>query len=116
MSNDIDSSLIQRVIPNYMCCAAERSLTPTPLSCSPLCPQSHVQEQAPPGWLEVQMAPLYAADGRSYLTLQPVRDADQGHFQHITHVDVPRKQLTTVTIGAFQVLELLGWDEARQVM
>ncbi|XP_043242321.1 dipeptidyl peptidase 4-like isoform X1 [Amphibalanus amphitrite] len=80
------------------------------------CSESHVQEQAAPGWLEVQAAPLYAADGRSYLTLQPVRDADEGRFQHISHVDVLRKQLTPVTIGAFEVLELLGWDEPKQVI
>ena len=75
-----------------------------------------MQEQAAPGWVEVQAAPLYAADGRSYLTLQPVRDADEGRYQHISHVDVVRKQLTPVTIGTFQVLELLGWDEPRRVM
>ena len=75
-----------------------------------------MQEQSPPGWLEVQTAPLYSSDGRSYLTLLPVRDADAGRYQHISHFDVLRKQMTPVTIGAFQVLELLGWDEARRLM
>ena len=75
-----------------------------------------MQEQSAPGWLEVQSAPLYSSDGHSFLTLQPVRDADTGRYQHISHFDVPRRQMTPVTIGTFQVLELIGWDEGRNLM
>lgn len=70
----------------------------------------------PGGWLDFTQTPLIGAEHRLaviYPTKQPDNDGD--YFKHVVVVE-PDGQLTAVTSGNFEVVELLKWDVASNHM
>ncbi|XP_063230556.1 inactive dipeptidyl peptidase 10-like [Bacillus rossius redtenbacheri] len=78
-----------------------------------MCEDVHTERAGEGGWVDVQQPPLFSSDGLAFLALLPVLDGDNGRFQHVCHVTVASKQVTALTHGAFQVTQLLRWDEDR---
>ncbi|KAK7872130.1 hypothetical protein R5R35_005205 [Gryllus longicercus] len=66
------------------------------------------------GWVDAGAAPLFSADGSSYVTLAPVRDGAAGYFRHVVHVNVARRRPLPLTRGRCDVVRLLAWDHADQ--
>nr|XP_022913597.1 venom dipeptidyl peptidase 4 [Onthophagus taurus] len=66
------------------------------------------------GWLEIE-APYYSLDGTKYImvTSQP---EDDDSYQHLVMYDVSSKSPTRLTHGKRVVLNILGWDETRNLI
>ncbi|XP_063241591.1 inactive dipeptidyl peptidase 10-like [Bacillus rossius redtenbacheri] len=78
------------------------------------CEETHAERWGEAGWADAGVgAPLFSADGRAYVALLPVLDADNGRFSHACLVDVASRQATALTHGAYQLTRLVAWDEER---
>ncbi|XP_055685004.1 inactive dipeptidyl peptidase 10 isoform X2 [Lutzomyia longipalpis] len=46
----------------------------------------------------------------------PVRDGEHGHFRHVVFVSTADARTIPLTMGQFEVTEILGWDEQRELV
>ncbi|XP_067000020.2 inactive dipeptidyl peptidase 10 [Anabrus simplex] len=75
------------------------------------CENTHIQRATERGWVDIYQPPLFSADGQSFMARLPVRDAENGYFKHVCHVDVETHRVTPLTTGAFEVTNIILWDE-----
>ncbi|XP_045111880.1 inactive dipeptidyl peptidase 10-like isoform X1 [Portunus trituberculatus] len=82
--------------------------------CSPplyFCDTTHREQSGGRGWVELYDAPIFSTDGQSFLVRLPVRNGDQGEFKHVNLYNVRMHQVIPITHGAYEVTEILGWDQ-----
>ncbi|XP_071527492.1 dipeptidyl peptidase 4 isoform X2 [Panulirus ornatus] len=82
--------------------------------CSPpmyFCESTHTEHSGGHGWVELYDAPIFSADGQNYLVRLPVRDGEEGEFKHVNLYSVRMRRVRPITHGAFEVTEILGWDQ-----
>lgn len=46
----------------------------------------------------------------------PVRDGEHGHFRHVVFVSTADARTIPLTMGQFEVTEILAWDEKRELV
>ncbi|XP_049310134.1 inactive dipeptidyl peptidase 10 isoform X3 [Bactrocera dorsalis] len=46
----------------------------------------------------------------------PVRDGEHGHFRHVVFISSLDRRPVPLTMGRFEVTELLGWDEPHEIV
>ncbi|GAB0091286.1 inactive dipeptidyl peptidase 10 [Sergentomyia squamirostris] len=46
----------------------------------------------------------------------PVRDGDHGHFRHVVFISTTDARTIPLTMGRFEVTDILGWDEERELV
>lgn len=56
------------------------------------------------------------SNGGYLLKRLPVRDGEHGHFRHVVFISSLDRRPVPLTMGRFEVTELLGWDEAHDVI
>ncbi|XP_069948629.1 inactive dipeptidyl peptidase 10-like isoform X3 [Cherax quadricarinatus] len=75
------------------------------------CEATHTEQSGDHGWVELYDAPIFSEDGQSYLLRLPVRDGEEGEFKHVNIYSVRMRRVIPITHGAFEVTEILGWDQ-----
>lgn len=55
--------------------------------------------------------PSFSANVSSYIAISPLRDGPAGHFKHLVHVQIHRKQILPLTHGRFEVNRIVYWDQ-----
>ncbi|XP_043666745.1 inactive dipeptidyl peptidase 10 isoform X1 [Vespula pensylvanica] len=69
------------------------------------------------GWVDTPPeAPLFSANGTSYISISPMLEGPAGYFKHIVWVNVLRKQVVPLTHGRFEVVKILGWDKVNDII
>ncbi|CAL4066477.1 unnamed protein product, partial [Meganyctiphanes norvegica] len=63
------------------------------------------------GWVDIYEAPIFSNDGQDYLVRLPVRDGSEGYYKHVNLVSLRLRRIMPITHGAFEVTEILGWDQ-----
>ena len=66
--------------------------------------------------MELYDAPIFSQDGQSFLVRLPVRNGNQGEFKHVNLYNVRMHQVIPITHGAYEVTEILGWDQNNNYM
>lgn len=46
----------------------------------------------------------------------PVRDGEHGYFRHVVFISMSDKRTIPLTMGRFEVTEILGWDEINEII
>ncbi|KAG7166627.1 Dipeptidyl aminopeptidase-like protein 6-like [Homarus americanus] len=75
------------------------------------CEATHTEHSGGHGWVELYDAPIFSEDGQSYLVRLPVRDGEEGEFKHVNLYSVRMRRVMPITHGAFEVTDILGWDQ-----
>ncbi|XP_050712996.1 inactive dipeptidyl peptidase 10-like isoform X2 [Eriocheir sinensis] len=75
------------------------------------CETTHREQSGGRGWVELYDAPIFSQDGQSFLVRLPVRNGNQGEFKHVNLYNVRMHQVIPITHGAYEVTEILGWDQ-----
>ncbi|XP_011268255.1 venom dipeptidyl peptidase 4 isoform X2 [Camponotus floridanus] len=69
------------------------------------------------GWVDTPPeAPLFSANGSSYVAISPVKDGPAGNYKHIIWANVLRKQVVPLTHGKFEVVKILVWDQVNNTI
>lgn len=55
--------------------------------------------------------PSFSANVSTYIAISPLRDGGAGHFKHLVHVHIHRKQILPLTHGRFEVNRIVYWDQ-----
>nr|XP_045608607.1 dipeptidyl peptidase 4-like [Procambarus clarkii] len=75
------------------------------------CEATHTEQSGDHGWVELYEAPIFSEDGQNYLLRLPVRDGEEGEFKHVNLYSLRMRRVIPITHGAFEVTEILGWDQ-----
>lgn len=54
--------------------------------------------------------------GSFLLKRLPVRDGEHGHFRHVVFISSQDKRAIPLTMGRFEVTEIVGWDETNEIV
>lgn len=46
----------------------------------------------------------------------PVRDGEHGYYRHVVFISMSDKRTIPLTMGRFEVTEILGWDETNEII
>ena len=46
----------------------------------------------------------------------PVRDGEHGYYRHVVFISMAEMRIVPLTMGRFEVTELLGWDELNEII
>lgn len=57
--------------------------------------------------------PSFSANVSTYIAISPLRDGPAGHYKHLVHVHIHRKQILPLTHGKFEVNRIVYWDQQR---
>ncbi|XP_076651634.1 dipeptidyl peptidase 10 isoform X1 [Halictus rubicundus] len=85
-------------------------------------PQWHCQEyqrivSEERGWVDTPPeAPIFSANGSSYIAISPVKDGPSGYYKHIVWVNVDRKLVVPLTHGKFEVTQIVAWDQVNHTI
>nr|XP_033186766.1 dipeptidyl aminopeptidase-like protein 6 isoform X3 [Bombus vancouverensis nearcticus] len=64
------------------------------------------------GWVDTPPeAPIFSANGSSYIAISPIKDGPTGYFKHIVWVNVAQKLVVPLTHGKFEVTQIVAWDQ-----
>ncbi|XP_050457297.1 inactive dipeptidyl peptidase 10 isoform X1 [Cataglyphis hispanica] len=64
------------------------------------------------GWVDTPPeAPLFSANGSSYVAISPVKDGPAGYYKHIIWNNLLRRKVVPLTHGKFEVVKILVWDQ-----
>ncbi|XP_046802103.1 venom dipeptidyl peptidase 4 isoform X1 [Lucilia cuprina] len=55
-------------------------------------------------------------NGGYLLKRLPVRDGEHGHFRHVVFISSVDRRPVPLTMGRFEVTEIVGWDEANEIV
>ena len=83
--------------------------------------QTYRQNVEDKAWSTLYSPPYYSKDGKSYLLVAPQRIGENGTFAHIVKVDLSKPDTSnsleqSITLGSFEVLKILAWDEENNIM
>ncbi|XP_037937726.1 dipeptidyl aminopeptidase-like protein 6 [Teleopsis dalmanni] len=56
------------------------------------------------------------ANGGYLLKRLPVRDGEHGHFRHVVFVSSLDRRQVPLTMGKFEVTDIVGWDESNEIV
>lgn len=56
------------------------------------------------------------SNGRYILKRLPVRDGEHGYFRHVVFISSIDKRSVPLTMGRFEVTEIVGWDEKNEIV
>ncbi|XP_023035131.1 inactive dipeptidyl peptidase 10 isoform X2 [Drosophila willistoni] len=56
------------------------------------------------------------SQGGYLLKRLPVRDGEHGHYRHVVFISSLDRRPVPLTMGRFEVTEILGWDEANEIV
>ncbi|KAL9884330.1 inactive dipeptidyl peptidase 10 isoform 3-T5 [Glossina fuscipes fuscipes] len=56
------------------------------------------------------------SNGGYLLKRLPVRDGEHGHFRHVVFISSLDRRPVPLTMGRFEVTEIVGWDEANEIV
>ncbi|XP_076391296.1 dipeptidyl peptidase 10 isoform X3 [Megachile rotundata] len=69
------------------------------------------------GWVDTPPeAPIFSANGSSYIAISPVKDGSAGYYKHIVWVNVARKLVVPLTHGKFEVAKIVAWDQTNNTI
>ncbi|XP_025073076.1 inactive dipeptidyl peptidase 10 isoform X3 [Pogonomyrmex barbatus] len=69
------------------------------------------------GWVDTPPeAPIFSANGSTYIAISPVKDGPAGYYKHIIWANVLRKQIVPLTHGKFEVVRILVWDQVNNTI
>ncbi|CAG7816853.1 unnamed protein product [Allacma fusca] len=70
------------------------------------------------GWMSRTPFPFFTSNpsSRDFITIAPIRDGDNGFFDHLVYVDVANLRSHSVTHGTLDVTEISAWDEDRKLI
>lgn len=54
--------------------------------------------------------------GGFMLKLLPVRDGEHGYYRHVVFISTADQRAIPLTMGRFEVTEILGWDELNEII
>lgn len=65
------------------------------------------------GWVDNVPFPVFSSrpDSKNFLSIAPIRDGENGFFDHLIHVDATYKRSHPITHGSQDVLQIHVWDE-----
>ena len=83
--------------------------------------QTYRENVAEKEWATLYQPPHYSKNGKSYLLIAPQRDGKNGKYLHIIKVERDSKPNTSIlehpiTLGPFEVKNILAWDESNNTM
>ena len=83
--------------------------------------QTYRENVAEKEWATLYQPPYYSKNGKSYLLIAPQRDGKNGKYLHIIKVERDSKPNTSIlehpiTLGPFEVKNILAWDESNNTM
>lgn len=55
--------------------------------------------------------PKFSSNVSTYIAISPLRDGTAGHFRHLVHVYIQRKQIHPLTHGKYEVNRIVHWDQ-----
>lgn len=86
----------------------------SPLTLSlPLPLQTHRISGDNRGWVDEYSVPSFSSNVSTYIAISPLRDGPSGHYKHLVHVHIHRKQILPLTHGKFEVNRIVSWDQQR---
>ncbi|XP_030378827.1 inactive dipeptidyl peptidase 10 isoform X2 [Scaptodrosophila lebanonensis] len=56
------------------------------------------------------------SNGGHLLKRLPVRDGEHGHYRHVVFISSLDRRPVPLTMGRFEVTEIVGWDEAHEIV
>lgn len=56
------------------------------------------------------------SNGGFLLKRLPVRDGEHGHYRHVVFISSLDKRTVPLTMGQFEVTEIVGWDEPNEIV
>lgn len=56
------------------------------------------------------------SNGGYLLKRLPVRDGEHGHYRHVVFISSLDRRPVPLTMGRFEVTEIVGWDEAHEIV
>ncbi|XP_017869836.1 PREDICTED: inactive dipeptidyl peptidase 10 [Drosophila arizonae] len=56
------------------------------------------------------------SNGGYLLKRLPVRDGEHGHYRHVVFISSLDRRPVPLTMGRFEVTEIVGWDEQREIV
>ncbi|CAG7726029.1 unnamed protein product [Allacma fusca] len=70
------------------------------------------------GWVDRIPFPVFTSNSTSwnFITIAPIRDGENGYFDHLVFVDTVNKRSHPVTHGKIDVLMINAWDEERKLI
>ncbi|CAL8070496.1 unnamed protein product [Orchesella dallaii] len=70
------------------------------------------------GWVENIPFPVFShrENGKHFITIAPVRDGENGFFDHLVLVDTNNKRSHPITYGSYDVIKVNAWDEERKLV
>ncbi|XP_059616600.1 inactive dipeptidyl peptidase 10 isoform X2 [Phlebotomus argentipes] len=75
------------------------------------CQETHRISGDNRGWVDEYSVPFFSANGSSYIAVSPLRDGGAGHFRHLVHIHIPKKQILPLTHGRYEVTKIVYWDQ-----
>ncbi|ENN83611.1 hypothetical protein YQE_00034, partial [Dendroctonus ponderosae] len=79
------------------------------------CSEFHVEkEHEHIGWTEPVFHPVFNENGTKALVRLPVKDGDNGHYMHVC--EIYKGRVRPLTHGAFEIVQVLVWDEDNSFM
>lgn len=68
------------------------------------------------GWVDEHSVPSFSSNVSTYIAISPLRDGPAGHFKHLVHVHIHRKQILPLTHGRFEVNRIVHWDQQHSLV
>ncbi|ODM92407.1 Inactive dipeptidyl peptidase 10 [Orchesella cincta] len=70
------------------------------------------------GWVENIPFPVFShrENGKHFITIAPVRDGENGFFDHLVLVDMINRRSHPITYGSYDVIKVNAWDEERKLV
>ena len=74
--------------------------------------QTHKESVGRDAWSTLYDAPVYDKEGASFLLLSPLRDGRSGSYRHIAVIETSNPKVAhPITLGKFEVEDILSWDQ-----
>jgi hypothetical protein len=70
------------------------------------------------GWVDNIPFPAFTTkpNQRNFITIAPIRDGENGFFDHLVLVDTTYKRSHPITHGSYNVIKINAWDEERRLV
>ncbi|OXA63602.1 Inactive dipeptidyl peptidase 10 [Folsomia candida] len=70
------------------------------------------------GWVETVQLPIFTknVNSKNFIAIAPIRDGENGFFDHLIFVDTLNQRSHPVTFGNFDVVKINAWDEENKLV